>query len=339
MSNACKNSLLVIAAVIICIATPLLTSKVIAQSELMFRVNSQVSYTAPSLDNVFAGVVYTYEPVTVTPATISVAKPTATKNSVTKVVARTSPEVKLNSGKVSINTEKTEKETPVSQSNIDTDVSMGNSFLSQSTQMFPVKRTASYSAPSLDAVFTDQEYREVTTITVVTRDETRKNIQKKMEKIERLIAEAEKQISVLEEEFMSTNGFGCGSCGSHVKDLQKFLNKNGHALASDGPGSVGQETKFFGPRTLKALKRFQSAYGIPVTGTVDAETKKIIKSIDQNAIGEITAENCISQPVQEGKKPQKKIVEIPQDDAKRTSGSFFTNLIQKIFGFFTNLFQ
>ena len=55
MSNACKNSLLIIVAVIVCVATPLLGSKVFAQSELLFPVAQRASYTAPSLEAVFAG--------------------------------------------------------------------------------------------------------------------------------------------------------------------------------------------------------------------------------------------------------------------------------------------
>ena len=45
-----------------------------------------------------------------------------------------------------------------------------------------------------------------------------------------------------------------GSRGEAVLHLQKFLNERGYALAEAGPGSPGNETVFFGPRTRAALE-------------------------------------------------------------------------------------
>ena len=43
--------------------------------------------------------------------------------------------------------------------------------------------------------------------------------------------------------------------------LQELLNKNpATAVATHGPGSIGEETNYFGPETLAALKRFQALY-------------------------------------------------------------------------------
>ncbi len=51
-----------------------------------------------------------------------------------------------------------------------------------------------------------------------------------------------------------------GSTGADVKELQKFLNARGFALAQSGPGSSGNETEYFGPITRAAMIRFQEAY-------------------------------------------------------------------------------
>ena len=55
-----------------------------------------------------------------------------------------------------------------------------------------------------------------------------------------------------------------------VKELQKFLNKAGFSVASQGEGSAGMETDYFGPLTQVALKKFQQSQGIVSTG--DAAT-------------------------------------------------------------------
>ena len=48
-----------------------------------------------------------------------------------------------------------------------------------------------------------------------------------------------------------------GSLGDDVKNLQIYLNAKGYTVAMFGPGSVGQETNFFGRLTRAALARFQ----------------------------------------------------------------------------------
>ena len=50
-----------------------------------------------------------------------------------------------------------------------------------------------------------------------------------------------------------------GSTGSDVMCLQALLNKNGYAVASSGPGSMGNETSYLGSLTLAAVQRMQVA--------------------------------------------------------------------------------
>ncbi|MDE1940607.1 MAG: peptidoglycan-binding protein [Patescibacteria group bacterium] len=62
----------------------------------------------------------------------------------------------------------------------------------------------------------------------------------------------------------STTGFTRfleeGMRGGDVRQLQRFLNAKGFMLATDGPGSPGNETDFFGSLTKAALIKFQDAH-------------------------------------------------------------------------------
>ncbi|MES2059698.1 MAG: LamG-like jellyroll fold domain-containing protein [Patescibacteria group bacterium] len=51
-----------------------------------------------------------------------------------------------------------------------------------------------------------------------------------------------------------------GAVGADVKQLQIFLNTHGSVISPSGPGSVGNETSFFGNATKAALKKFQEIH-------------------------------------------------------------------------------
>lgn len=66
-----------------------------------------------------------------------------------------------------------------------------------------------------------------------------------------------------------------------VRDLQKFLNKDPRTqLATQGPGSPGAETTYFGPLTRSAVMRFQAIYAIkPVAGYCGPLTRAVINAL------------------------------------------------------------
>ncbi len=59
--------------------------------------------------------------------------------------------------------------------------------------------------------------------------------------------------------FQFTENMRIGYRGPEVKALQKFLNAKGFVVAETGPGSKGNETEVFGPKTRLALIRYQEA--------------------------------------------------------------------------------
>lgn len=70
-----------------------------------------------------------------------------------------------------------------------------------------------------------------------------------------------------------------GSLGSEVKALQQFLNSHGYPVASQGPGSPGNETSTFGAATRAALMSYQKAKGIkPVSGYFGPKTRATINA-------------------------------------------------------------
>ena len=63
-----------------------------------------------------------------------------------------------------------------------------------------------------------------------------------------------------------------GDRGGEVMNIQKFLNANGFTVATAGPGSMGQETSYFGPATKAAVIAFQNAYAAEVLAPVGLST-------------------------------------------------------------------
>jgi len=58
-----------------------------------------------------------------------------------------------------------------------------------------------------------------------------------------------------------TRNLRLGDRGTDVKALQQFLNRTtNHKIANQGPGSLGQETEFFGRLTYEALKKYQETH-------------------------------------------------------------------------------
>ncbi len=62
------------------------------------------------------------------------------------------------------------------------------------------------------------------------------------------------------------NNLQLHSAGNDVKALQKFLNVSGFTISKSGPGSSGKETTYYGVATMSAVKKFQAANKLPVTG-------------------------------------------------------------------------
>lgn len=56
------------------------------------------------------------------------------------------------------------------------------------------------------------------------------------------------------------------SINNEVINIQRMLNIMGYTVATNGVGSKGNESQFFGPKTRLALIRFQRAFAIPATG-------------------------------------------------------------------------
>jgi len=60
--------------------------------------------------------------------------------------------------------------------------------------------------------------------------------------------------------FQFTKNLKIGDKSPDVKNLQQFLNANNFTIALTGPGSMGNETTFFGELTKEALIKFQETY-------------------------------------------------------------------------------
>lgn len=97
-------------------------------------------------------------------------------------------------------------------------------------------------------------------------------------------------ISVPQTNNYFTRTLKLGMSGEDVRILQLFLNKQGFTLASDGMGSPGNETNYFGYRTYNALIKFQEVYAsdilLPIrltkgTGVFAELSQKKVQEISQ----------------------------------------------------------
>jgi surface protein len=73
--------------------------------------------------------------------------------------------------------------------------------------------------------------------------------------------------------FKSPNNFKPGTTGEDIKELQHYLNTHGFPISPIGPGSLGLETNYFGPKTKAAVILFQKAKGLVPDGIVGPLTK------------------------------------------------------------------
>ncbi|MBT4071283.1 MAG: peptidoglycan-binding protein [Candidatus Magasanikbacteria bacterium] len=65
--------------------------------------------------------------------------------------------------------------------------------------------------------------------------------------------------------------------GEDVRELQKYLNKNGFFVSPKGyAGSIGNETEMFGYATQNALIKFQESVGLPAYGFFGPMTRALI---------------------------------------------------------------
>lgn len=65
--------------------------------------------------------------------------------------------------------------------------------------------------------------------------------------------------------YQFTQDLKFGSVHDEVKSLQKFLNLKGFTVATSGAGSLGNETRVFGPKTKAALIKYQEANPVILT--------------------------------------------------------------------------
>ncbi len=68
------------------------------------------------------------------------------------------------------------------------------------------------------------------------------------------------EVYAFDQNFLFERNLAFGSPGEDVRMLQKYLNEQGFNISTSGPGSIGQETTYFGLGTKNALKLFQNTF-------------------------------------------------------------------------------
>jgi hypothetical protein len=80
-----------------------------------------------------------------------------------------------------------------------------------------------------------------------------------------------------------------GRVHPQVVTLQKLLNTNGFALASEGPGSLGNETEKYGSLTRDAVRRFQCSKSIVCSGDEYSTGYGFVGARTRAALSNLTA--------------------------------------------------
>ena len=73
--------------------------------------------------------------------------------------------------------------------------------------------------------------------------------------------------------FTFTQNLRFNQTNSLIKTLQQYLNSHGFPVSIAGPGSLNNETNYFGPKTKLALMKFQKAHGLVPDGIVGPLTR------------------------------------------------------------------
>lgn len=66
--------------------------------------------------------------------------------------------------------------------------------------------------------------------------------------------------------------------GEDVRQLQKWLNANGYAVATSGVGSSGKETIVYGRAIAEAVKKLQLAHGLKADGVFGVTTRALVNA-------------------------------------------------------------
>lgn len=76
-----------------------------------------------------------------------------------------------------------------------------------------------------------------------------------------------------------------GVKSSEVRCLQRFLNTSGFPVASEGAGSPGRETDYYGPRTARAVPLWQRTMGVsPAQGFFGPRSRAAYRVLAQKAV-------------------------------------------------------
>ena len=112
-----------------------------------------------------------------------------------------------------------------------------------------------------------------------TKAVTVEELQAEIQKLQLLLAQLQGTQAPSSEMYCFNSDLEYKMTSPDVKNLQIVLNKDPNTrVAVSGAGSPGQETTYFGPLTLAAVKKYQAANGIPTTGYVGPLTRAALNA-------------------------------------------------------------